>query len=111
MLLHCESLEPPMSQLGHLQTLRRRLNSFRFTRESGHPGAGSDMSAKCPISRLMHRSKSHPQSITSSASASSVFGIAMPSALAVLRLTTSSNLVGCTTGRSVGFSPLRMRPT
>ena len=50
-------------------------------------------------------------SITSSARASSVFGIATPSALAVLRLTTSSNLVGCSTGISAGFSPLRTRPT
>jgi len=33
-----------------------------------------------------------------------------PSALAALRLMTSSNLVGCSTGRSDGFSPLRMRP-
>ncbi len=49
-------------------------------------------------------------SITSSARASSVGGTSMPSALAVLRLTTSSNLVGCMTGRSVGLSPLRMRP-
>ena len=49
-------------------------------------------------------------SITSSARASSVGGTARPSALAVLRLTTSSNFVGCTTGRSLGFSPLRMRP-
>ena len=31
-----------------------------------------------------------------------------PSALAVFRLITSSNLVGCMTGRSAGFSPLRM---
>ena len=49
-------------------------------------------------------------SITSSASASSLSGIWRPSAFAVLRLITSSNLVGCTTGRSAGFSPLRMRP-
>ena len=32
----------------------------------------------------------------------------MPSAFAVLRLITSSNLVGCCTGRSAGFSPLRI---
>ena len=32
-------------------------------------------------------------------------------ALAVLRLTTSSNLVGCSTGMSAGFRPLRMRST
>ena len=33
-----------------------------------------------------------------------------PSPLAALRLITSSNLESCTTGRSEGFSPLRMRP-
>jgi hypothetical protein len=49
-------------------------------------------------------------SITSSARASSAGGISSPSAFAVLRLMTSSNLVGCATGRSAGFSPLRMRP-
>jgi hypothetical protein len=35
-------------------------------------------------------------------------GIDRPSALAVLRLMTNSNLVGCTTGKSAGFSPLRI---
>ena len=43
-------------------------------------------------------------------SASSLSGISRPSALAVLRLITSSNFVGSITGRSPGFSPLRMRP-
>jgi hypothetical protein len=38
-------------------------------------------------------------------------GSSRPSALAALRLITSSNLAGCTTGRSAGFSRLRMRPT
>ena len=50
-------------------------------------------------------------SITSSAMASSVGGTSRPSVLAVLRLITSSNLVDCITGRSAGFSPLRIRPT
>src|SRR5262249_52958964 len=50
-------------------------------------------------------------SITSSARASSVAGTSSPSALAVLRLITSSYLVGACTGRSAGFSPLRMRST
>jgi hypothetical protein len=31
--------------------------------------------------------------------------------LGVLRLITSSNLVGCMTGRSADFVPLRIRPT
>ena len=59
-------------------------------------------------SGLMHRSKHSVYSITSSARASSIGGTSSPSALAVLRLITSSNLVGCSTGRSAGFSPLRM---
>jgi hypothetical protein len=50
-------------------------------------------------------------SITSSARASSVAGTSMPSALAVLMLITSSYLVGACTGRSAGFTPLRMRST
>src|SRR5258707_8553849 len=50
-------------------------------------------------------------SITSSARASSVGGMSMPSALAVLRFTTSSNLVGCSTGRSAGFAPLKILST
>jgi hypothetical protein len=49
-------------------------------------------------------------SMTSSAMANSVGGTVMPSAFAVLRLITSSNLVGCMTGKSPGFSPLRIRP-
>jgi len=49
-------------------------------------------------------------SITSSARASIVGGIASPSAFAAFRLITSSNLVACCTGRSPGLSPLRIRP-
>jgi hypothetical protein len=45
-------------------------------------------------------------SITSSAVESSDGGIVTPRALAVLRLMMSSNLTGCWTGRSAGFSPL-----
>jgi hypothetical protein len=40
-----------------------------------------------------------------------VGGTSRPSAWAVLRLITSSYLVGACTGRSAGFSPLRMRST
>src|SRR5262249_41947498 len=48
-------------------------------------------------------------SITSSARASSVGGISKRSALAVLRLITSSNLLACITGNSAGLAPLRIR--
>src|SRR5262245_22925966 len=50
-------------------------------------------------------------SITSSARASSVGGISRPSTFAVLRLITNSYLVGACSGKSAGFSPLRMRST
>src|SRR6202035_2790236 len=50
-------------------------------------------------------------SITSSAEASNAVGNSRPSAFAVLRLTTSSNIVGCCTGKSDGLIPLRTCPT
>ena len=50
-------------------------------------------------------------SITSSARASSAGGTVRPIDFAVLILMTSSYLVGCCTGKSLGFSPLRMRST
>jgi hypothetical protein len=51
----------------------------------------------------------HRYSITSSARASSVGGMVMPSDFAVLRLIVRLYLVGVCTGRSSGFSPLRRR--
>jgi hypothetical protein len=50
-------------------------------------------------------------SITSSARPSSVAATARPSALAVFKLITSSNIVGCCTGRLAGCSPLSIRST
>src|SRR5262245_51048667 len=52
-----------------------------------------------------------PHSITSLANASSRSGTLRPSAFAVLRLITSSNLVGCWTGRSDALVPLRILST
>src|SRR5262249_33956156 len=52
-----------------------------------------------------------PHSITSSAVAINAGGTVRPSALAVLIVRTSSNFVGCNTGRSLCFSPFRIRPT
>src|SRR5262245_31791976 len=50
-------------------------------------------------------------SITSSAATSSLSGTVRPSIRAVWWLITSSNLLDCTTGRSAGLAPLRIRPT
>jgi hypothetical protein len=49
--------------------------------------------------------------ITLSALASTFGGIVRPICLAVLRLITSSNFVGCSTGSSAGFAPLRILST
>ena len=80
----------------------------RFTPESGHVQRTNDVRfvPKADISAA-----NITYSITSSARARSVGGTVRPSALAVLRLITSSYLVGACTGRSAGFSPLRMRST
>src|SRR5262245_27086407 len=50
-------------------------------------------------------------SMTSSARASRLSGTVRPSDLAVFRLIANSYLVGACTGRSAGFSPLRIRST
>jgi hypothetical protein len=64
---------------------------------------------RCANSGLMHRNK-NPHSITSSAVASREGGTVRPSILAVWALMTSSSLLTCTTGKSAGLTPLRMRP-
>ena len=66
---------------------------------------------KVPIAAICAAANSILYSITSSARASSAGGTSRPSAFAVVRLMTRSNLVGACTGRSAGFSPLRMRST
>ena len=49
-------------------------------------------------------------SITTSAALSSEGGMVIPSAFAAFRLMNSSTFVTSWTGRSAGFSPLRIRP-
>jgi len=72
----------------------------------------SDRTADAGLCRLRANNRHTAiHSITSLARASSDGGIMMPSVLAVLRLITSSYFVGDCTGRSAGFSPLRMRST
>ena len=49
--------------------------------------------------------------ITLSALASTFGGIVRPICLAVFKLITNSNFVGCSTGRSAGLAPLRILST
>ncbi len=90
-------------------THSRRVRHVRFRSESDR------RRSKCDPSLRAKRRHSHcsrfPYSITSSASASIVGGISRPSAFAVLRLMTRSNLVGCSTGRSAGLAPRKILST
>jgi hypothetical protein len=63
------------------------------------------------LTAMKSRSFEYCYSITLVARRSTDWGIVMPRALAVLRLITSSNCVGCSIGRSAGLVPLRIRWT
>src|SRR4030095_2090519 len=76
-----------------------------FAPESGH--------VRCNLGCPLWANSGHLtfHSITSSASSKNDSRIDRPSALAVLRVTTSSNLSGDCAGKLPGDSPLRMRST
>ena len=61
--------------------------------------------------KLRIRRSKQLYSITSSARASSDGATESPSDLATFMLITSSNLVGCSTGRSAGLAPLSILST
>jgi hypothetical protein len=78
--------------------------NVRFTPNSGHV----QRTSPCLLWAKSRHCTVH--SITSSAIDITPDGMVRSSALAVLRLIRNSYLVACTTGRSAGFSPLRIRP-
>jgi hypothetical protein len=91
---------------------QRRLSWVTIQEFWSRPAAFRPESESCYTAAQRHEAHSAARhSITSSATPRSVGGTVMPSASAVLRLMASVNFVGRTTGRSPGFSPLRMRPT
>jgi hypothetical protein len=101
--------------VAHSHTPRNRCVRFVFgvaaaSRNTRFQAAryGLTWAGLAPADRISFAGAFH-HSITSSARASSVGGMSMPSALAVLTLITSSNFVDRWIGRSPGFSPLRMR--
>jgi hypothetical protein len=106
---------PPGSRLGPVLPDRRPLPSAARSAARAQSAAHAPRARRerprrrCTSDKRDELAPSH--SITSSAMASSVGGTSRPSALAVLRLITSSYLVGCRNGKSAGLSPLRIRPT
>src|SRR5262249_61907716 len=97
----------PVMRLRLFALLRDKVTSSAqsLVLPSGRPSQGWSLS----ILTEPHEELAPRHSITSSARARSVGGISRLSAFAVLRLMTSSYLVGACTGRSAGVSPLRMR--
>src|SRR5262245_18159848 len=89
---------------------------FGIGHESAHPHIADILGARrirrdVPQAAVSNRSKQQCYSITSSAVASSVVGMERPSALAVFRLITNSNLVGRSIGRSAALVPPKILDT
>jgi hypothetical protein len=94
------------NQIGRRKGMAENTDPMNFARGLGVGGARD--------SEHCHRSGQEGtpvHSITWSARASNDGGIVSPSAFAVLRLMTNSNVVGCSTGRLAGLMPLRIRST
>jgi hypothetical protein len=108
--LRSNNPKPRMSQLGSNPDFRVSWLQVRLAAASGSP-SGTGRCRKCAKSRLIHLGRQHLYSITASARAINVGGMSRPSVFAVLRLITNSILVGCSTGRSAGFAPLRILST
>jgi hypothetical protein len=87
---------------GSLAEVAISLRHVRSTPESRHQAEGSAR----PLRANNGNRRAH--SITSSARASSAWGTSKPSALAVFKLMTNSNLVGACTGRSPGRAPFKI---
>src|SRR6266700_4835957 len=115
LLMRCEASFPAptpkeRSAPGQIEKNSVRAHVFRFALELGHCSTQSALRI-CANNGLMRRSTQQLYSITSSARVRRLGGISRPSAFAVLRLMTNSNLVGNSTGRSAGFAPLRILST
>src|SRR5215831_11700219 len=119
-------LRPDISALnpaGFLKALLKRRNpnlcfpiGFWNPHQNADRPDALDLCARRERPRGGHAAKQRdelaaPHSITRSASASSWGGISSPSAFAVLKLITSSNFVGCSTGKSAGLAPFNILST
>ena len=106
-MVHHSKTCPPMTEMGH-----------------SLPGQTKQHVQPCPLfadryrngeplkpTRRANNGSHQTYSITSSAVASTNGGMVRPSVLAVLRLMTRSNFVGCSMGMSAGFAPFSILST
>src|SRR5215203_900205 len=103
LLLQHETLAPV--RFGSLADIGAQVAMSANTPKSGQ----TQRRSVCPLSAMSGHRRNY--SMTASARAISDGDTDSPIALAVLRLSTSSNLVGWRNGRSPGLAPLRMRLT
>ena len=109
-LRYCNMKCWPMPQLGQsrrdrlLATLADFRNAPKADAKSGHRHLSRWAKSGCEQSQQAAFIRSPRRRAAGACS-----GTSRPSALAVLRLITSSNLTGAWTGSSLGFAPLRMR--
>src|ERR1700681_2192908 len=111
-----------MSAFGHIQTFleehaNRRLQPLRYLHDCSDcfrlerlPGGTCTHWKAPPLHGARQVQTLELYSITSSARERRSSETFRPRALAVFRLITSSNLVGCKTGSSAGFAPFRTLP-
>ena len=104
-MLESSKRQIPYNEQYHLAMMTRQQYLLRSLR-LGHEGSNKN----APTCHANDRPPVH-HCMTSSARPSTDGGIVSPSALAVLRLITNSYFVGCSTGRSPGFVPLRILST
>ena len=117
-IVDVERLPSDVSQLAHARDKGGNSAPFVLRREEREHG---DVG---PLPGRMHRKRPRDgraaeerdevatvHSMISSASRRNGSGIVSPSALAVLRFTTSSNFVGCSTGKSAGRVPRKILST
>ena len=100
-------------RMHHRPRQRRRgalYGRLSFTRSSSPPRPRAPSSLQRPT-QVPFVVRVSDYSMIWSALNSSDVGIVRPSALAVLRLITNSNLTGSSTGRALGSAPLRILPT
>jgi len=109
-ILRSSNPEPLMSALGQKRTLDNVAPMSALPPKADIAERDHNV-CFVPIADKVRRNKRRRYSITSSQSSKNDSRGDRPSALAVFRLTTSSNLIGDCTGRFPGCSPLRMRST
>jgi hypothetical protein len=103
--------DPTMSLTGSYPVRRNKLvHRYRAMGQAENPPFWGSCQLP-PAADICSAAKQGRYSITSSARADRVGGTSIPSAFAVFRLITNSNLVDCCTGKSAGFVPLRIRTT